>query len=140
MATVDQPNSTQVDCIALVESEIAAARQERRPTSRQTLANLVVKRTGMPPKEALAIVEAFCEEREPAVPEFLESEFVIGWLKVIAVLQAIVGLVFFYYAKRAHESNQPIWIYLMLGTILLGFAVLSWVKSLEREYDSSKKS
>ena len=95
MATANHPSGEKVDCLALVEQEIASAKEERRPTSRQALANLVQKRTGMPAKDAFAIVEAFCEEKEPALPEFLESEFVIGWLKVVAIGQAIVGIIFF---------------------------------------------
>jgi hypothetical protein len=136
MATVDHPSGNKVDCLAIVEQEIAAARQERRPMSRQALATLVQKRTGMPPKDAVAIVEAFCEEKEPHLPEFLESEFVIGWLKVIAVGNAIVGVVFFYFASKAHQRGEPIWIYLVLGTVFVGFAAFSWVKSLEKEVHS----
>ncbi len=133
METVNQPSKEKVDCLALVEEEIATARKERRPMSRQALATLVHKRTNMPLKDAVSIVEAFCDEKEPGVPEYLESEFVIGWLKVLAVLQVIVGGVFFYYASRAHQRAEPIWVYLVLGTVFVGVAVLSWVKSLEQE-------
>jgi hypothetical protein len=139
MATVNQPSKENIDCTALVEEEIAAARTERRPVSRQALANLVQKRTGMPPKDALAIVDAFCDEKEPALPVYLESEFVIGWLKVLAIGQAVVGIVFFYYASKAHQRGEPIWVYLMLGTVFIGIAALCWVQSLEREVRNRDK-
>ena len=103
--------------------------------SRQGLANLVQKRTGMPPKDATAIVGAFCDEKEPALPEFLESEFVIGWLKVIAFGLVIVGGVFYFYALKAHDHSNPVWPWLVLGTVFVGTAVFSWVKSLEKEFE-----
>lgn len=136
MATVNHPSGENVDCIALVQQEIASAREQRRPMSRQGLATLVQKRTGMPPKDALAIVAAFCDEKEPALPEYLESEFVIGWLKVVAVGLVVVGIVFFFYAQKAHSRGDAYWPYLLLGTVFVGTAVFSWVRSLEKEFET----
>jgi hypothetical protein len=106
--------------------------------SRQALAALVHRRTGMPLKEATVIVETFCEEKEPALPEYLQSEFAIGWLKVVAVGNVIVGGVFYFYANRAHEQHLPYWFFLAIGTVFVGLGVLSWVKSLESEAKQSK--
>jgi len=139
MATTNQPSEQNVDCLAIVQAEIEAARKEQRPMSRQALVNLVHRRTGMPLKDAAVIVEAFCDEKEPALPEYLASEFVVGWLKVLAVGQITVGVVFFYYASRAHERGEPIWIYMVLGTVFAGFAVLAWVQSLEKEVENKDK-
>ena len=133
MATVDKPSETPVDCLQLVIDEIEAARKEQRPMSRQALTSLVHKRTGMPLKEASSIVDAFCDEKEPALPEYLASEFAIGWLKVVAIGLVIVGGVFFFFVKRAHEQNQPFWPYLAIGALFVGLGVLSWVQSLEKE-------
>lgn len=135
MATIDHPSEGKAECIALVEQEIAAAREQRRPMSRQGLASLVQKRTGMPAKDALAIVAAFCDEKEPALPEFLESEFVIGWLKVVAGALVLLGGGFYWEAQEAHRRGNAYWPWIFLGTVFVLTAVFSWVKSLEKEVE-----
>lgn len=139
MSTADQLNEASTDTLELVEQEIKAARKEARPTSRQALTQIVHRRTGMPLKDAADLVDAFCNEREPGVPAYLASEFVIGWLKVVAIGNVVIGAVFFFYAARAFEKGQPIWPLLVAGVIFSGLALFSWVKSLEQEVEENKK-
>src|SRR5688500_10236048 len=80
MSTVTSKPRTE-DAISLIEGEICRADQERTPISRQTLAQLVNQKTGLPSADAVALVDEFCEERAPGVPYYLQEEFAIPYLK-----------------------------------------------------------
>lgn len=128
------------DLIDLIASEILSARLETRPTSRQELANIVNKRTGMPVSDAFEFVDRYCDENEPGVPGFLQEEFAIPYLKLLGVIFALGSLVIVYYAVKAYQAHHPnYWIIACSGVCVFGFGVLSWVKSLEREAEQGKK-
>jgi hypothetical protein len=128
------------DLIALVSQEILAARMATRPTSRQELANIVHERSGMPVSDAFEFVDRYCDEHEPGVPGFLQEEFAIPYLKVLAVFNAIVAIGLCYNGVRAYEAKSPHWwAVVSFGVLFFGFSALSWVKSLEREVERNRK-
>ncbi len=120
------------DAITLIQKEIAKAEFDCRPISRQMLAERVHTETGLPSADALSIVEQYCEEQAPAVPGYLQEEFAIPYLKVIAVLNVVVGVVVFWLGVNASRTGKPIWPYLCIGTIFCGLAAFAWVMSMER--------
>ena len=122
------------DAINVIERELVSAETDRRPISRQMLAESVHSETGMPASDAFALVEQYCEEKAPAVPGYLQEEFAIPYLKVIAVLNVIVGIVVFWLGVNAYRSpaKTPMWPYLCIGTIFCGLGAFAWVTSLER--------
>lgn len=140
MASTTDKNPDSPDLIALVSQEIRTARMETRPTSRQELANIVHQRAGMPMSEAFEFVDRYCDEHEPGVPGFLQEEFAIPYLKVLAVINAIIAIVLCYNGVESYKTKQhPWWAITSVGVIFFGLSALSWVKSLEREVERSKK-
>jgi hypothetical protein len=127
------------DLIDLISTEIHLAREETRPTSRQELAHIVNARTGMPLTDAFEFVDRYCDENEPGVPGYLQEEFAIPYLKVVAVFFAIVAMVLCYNGVSLYRTAHPWWIWVTIGVLFFGAAALSWVKSLEREWDFKKK-
>jgi len=112
--------------------ELKVAREELRPTSRRALALVISNRIGMPFKEALDIVDAYCDEKEPAVPTYLSSEFVIYWLKAVAVANVAIGIAGIWYGVKLMKAGQLAWPSLCLGTVFVGLGALAWVKSVEK--------
>jgi len=132
MSSTTKGPEDNVDLIQLIASEIKESREQYRPTSRQRLAELVQERTGMPHAEATALVDTYCEENEPGVPYYLQEEFAIPYLKVIAVLNVLCGIAACYYGVKVLKTSKPGWPWFCLGTTFCGLGALAWVKSLER--------
>ncbi|MEZ0325664.1 MAG: hypothetical protein ACAH95_07140 [Fimbriimonas sp.] len=120
------------DAISLIEREIARAEFDCRPISRQMLAETVHTETGLTTSDALALVEQYCEEKAPAVPGYLQEEFAVPYLKVIAILNVAVGVTIFWFGVNAFRSKAAVWPYLCVGTIFCGLGAFAWVVSLER--------
>ena len=121
------------DAIGLIEREISRAQFDCRPISRQMLAESVNTETGLPIADALALVEQYCEEKAPGVPGYLQEEFAVPYLKVIAVVNVIVGIgVMLFGVNSSRTSNAALWPYLCVGTIFCGLGAFAWVVSLER--------
>jgi len=139
MSSATRESSGSHDLKDLVASEIRKAREETRPTSRQQLADMVHARTGMPAAEAYSFVDTYCEEFEPGVPGYLQEEFAVPYLKVIAIFNVIIAIALCYYGVKIYRVNPKYWVYVSGGVVFLGFAALSWVKSLEREMDRARK-
>jgi hypothetical protein len=128
------------DAISLIEREIARSERERFPISRQMLADIVHAETGVAASDAWSLVEEYCDERAPAVPGYLQEEFAIPYLKVIAVLNAIAAVAVYWVGVNVYRSTgKPLWPYLCVGTIIMGLGALSWVKSLERYVERKAK-
>ncbi|HSI73610.1 MAG TPA: hypothetical protein VK934_10585 [Fimbriimonas sp.] len=127
------------DAITLIEREIARAEFERTPISRQMLADLVHEGTSMPLSDALPLVEEYCEERAAWVPGYLQEEFAIPYLKVLAIINVIIGVVVFWIGVNAYRSGKPVWPYLVAGTLVCGLGAWFWVVSLERYMERRKK-
>src|SRR6185312_12332335 len=99
--------------------------------SRQALADLIHRGTGMPHSDAVRLVDRYCDEHAPSVPHYLQEEFAIPYMKVLAILVAVVSIAVFYYSVVVYRSGKPNHYWLVAGTLLLGVACLFWVKSLE---------
>lgn len=123
------------DALEILSREVENSKKHHKPTSRHRLAELIVTETGMPFRDALEVTEAYCDKNAPAIPEYLMGEFAIFWLKVIAIIEAIGGLVVFYYSTVAWRTHAPMWPWLCFGTLLCGTSAFMWVKSLESEAD-----
>ena len=118
--------------VDIIQGEIQKARNDRRPTSRQMLAEIINERTGMPVAEALHIVDAYCEAEEPAIPYYLQEEFAIPYLKFVAIVIALVGIAFVWYGVMQQRLGKPAYVWYSLGTVVIGLGVFAWVQSLEK--------
>lgn len=140
MSSAIEESSEAADLVELIASEIRKAREDFRPTSRQQLADVVHARTGMPLADAFSLVDLYCDEHEPGVPGYLQEEFAVPYLKVLAVVNALIAVGLCYYGVTLYHTNKPYWIALCIGVLFFGLGALSWVKSLEREYNRQKKT
>jgi hypothetical protein len=126
-----------VSAETIISDSIAEAREKYTPISRRMIAHKLVSAKNLPYKEAIEIVDAYCDEHESAIPGYISSEFGIYWLKVIAVANVAIGIFFAYWGVRAFQSPRtfamPYWAWFVITTLFVGFAVLSWVQSVERE-------
>jgi hypothetical protein len=141
MSVNAQGKESGVDLVELIEKEISTARDERRPTSRQQLAEIVNERTGMPVPEALTLVDTYCDEKEPAIPYYLQDEFAIPWLKAVAVINVVIGVAFLWYGVKVLRTvpAKPGWPWFCIGTIFCGLGAFAWVQSLERFVERRRK-
>lgn len=139
MVPTTKDSEGSLDLVELVKGEIRLAREETRPTSRQQLADIVHRRTGMPFQEAFSFVERYCEEHEPGVPGYLQEEFAVPYLKVIAIINVAVGVGLIWNGVNVLKKQHPAWGWFCAGVLFCGLGVLSWVQSLEREILWRKK-
>ena len=116
----------------ILQQEIENAQQAFQPTSRRALALKLVQRTGVTFKDALDLVDEYCDDKAPAVPAYLASEFVIYWLKAVAVLNVAIGIFLAWTGVRWFQAHAISWPWFCAATIFCGLAALSWVKSIER--------
>ncbi len=120
------------DAISLIQQEVNDAESERRAISRQMLADMIHARVGIPHADAAVLVDQFCDERAPAVPHYLQEEFAIPYLKVVAVVNVLLGIGAFYWGIAVFQKTRDTpWPWLCFGTIFVGLGALAWVKSLE---------
>ena len=139
MSSAIEESTGSADLVELIASEIRKAREEFRPTSRQQLADFVHRNTGMPVAEALGFVDLYCDEHEPGVPGYLQEEFAVPYLKVLAIVNALIAVGLCYYGATIYRQGKPYWIPVCIGVLFLGLSALSWVKSVEREFSRQKK-
>jgi len=93
----------------------------------------------MPFNEAFAFVDTFCDENEPGVPGYLQEEFAVPYLKVVAVVNAAIGVFLIYRGVQVYRANQVSWGWYCAGVVFCGLAAFAWVQSLEREILWRKK-
>lgn len=139
MSSPTQGPETPATHLDIIQSEIKQARDDRRPTSRQQLAEIIRDRTGMPVNEALQIVDAYCEAEEPGIPFYLQDEFAIPYLKFIAIMIVLGGIAFIYYGVTVQRSGKPAHVWYSLGTVTMGLGVFAWVQSLEKYVERRRK-
>lgn len=139
MATTSPGGKGAKDPSELISDEIARSRREATPTSRQALAELIHDRIGTPVHEALQIVDAYCEDKEPGIPYYLQEEIAIPYLKFVAALFIIAAIGFFWYGVGVWRMRQPAHVWFSLGTVIAGLGVFAWVQSLEKYAERRRK-
>jgi hypothetical protein len=128
----------EVDHVQIVREKYDACRQNLVATSRTRLAKHLTQACGIPHKQALEIVDDYCEAESVAIPTYLSKDFSVGWLKVVAVVNVVLAGVCLWYGRILHlQKIQPYGLW-CIGACLCGLAVLSWVKSLEQEVANAK--
>lgn len=120
-----------------IHERIDQARKKYEPISRRMIALQLGKARGVAFKEALDIVDAYCDEKEPAVPGYVSGEFRIYWLKAVAVAVAALGVAVLWYGTNLFNAKGPAWIPFCIGTVIVGLGALAWVKSLQSEGGNS---
>jgi len=133
MSTVTTTVSDDASVEEILQADIRLARNELRPISRRQLALQLVHRKAIPFKEAMDLVDAYCDEKESAVPTYVSSEFGLFWLKVVAVAWVAIGIGVVYYGVRLQQTGKLAWPWYVGATLTCGFAALCWVKSIEGE-------
>lgn len=118
----------------MIDSAIKKAREELTPISRRMLALMISQKKSLPFKEAMDIVDEYCDEHAPAVPGYVSSEFIIYWLKAVAVFFVLIGLGIVFWGVSVFRVRGVAWPHFAGGTIVIGLGALAWVKSLEREF------
>jgi hypothetical protein len=76
----------------VIFDRLMAARAENRPVSRHMLSQMLHESKGLPPKEAFALVDTYCETEAPSTPEYLSTEFMVPYLKWSAAVSAVLAV------------------------------------------------
>lgn len=111
-------------------NEIANARHEARPVSRLSLTRLLQSELGVNPHDAERFVDRYCDEKEPAIPTYLSTEFGVPYLKVVAVLNVLLAIGFFVVTLKFQRPGLSVWPGIILGTLFLIGAAVMWLQSL----------
>lgn len=92
--------------------------------------------TGMPPKDAFAVVEVYCETEAPSTPEYLDKEFVVTYFKGAAVMMAMIALTIMAFSASKVMHGQRAWTWgFAVGAVFLLMSLSGWIKSLFREFN-----
>lgn len=127
------PSTTVTTTEQFIQERIDAARKQYEPISRRMIALQLGKARGVAFKEALDLVDAYCDEKDPAVPGYVSGEFRIYWLKAVAVFVVALGVGVLWYGTNMFNAKGPAWIPFCIGTVVVGLGALAWVKSLQSE-------
>ena len=134
MPSLDEVQSPRDRAIDRVANEIAIAERDRVPTSRQKLSHLVATEFRLPPAEATTLVDEYCDDKAPGVPYYLKEEFESPFLKVMAVVNSILGIaVIWYGASVWHKGGKTTWPWFLLGAVLVACAGYCWFKTVQQE-------
>ncbi len=119
----------------VIFEEIMAARKDNRPVSRHMLSQKLHESKGLPPKQAFALVEVYCETEAPSTPEYLDKEFMVPYLKAWAITMAVLSVLVMWFSASKVMHGQRVWMWgFAAGTLLIGMSLSGWIKSLWREY------
>src|SRR5690242_12012810 len=113
----------------MVFEQIMAARAENRAVSRHMLSQQLHASAGLSPKEAFAVVETYCDNEAPIIPEYLGNEFIVSYLKTMALIFAGVSIVVMLFSaikwlNGDHRFEWGFWI----SAVILAFSGTGWVK------------
>jgi hypothetical protein len=134
MPILDEGQSPKDRAIERIAHEIAKAEYDRVPTSRQRLAQLVFAEFKIPVAEATKLVDEYCDEKAPGVPYYLKEEFESPFLKVMAVINSVLGIAFVWYGSTVwHRVSKGSWPYFVVGAIFVGLASYCWFKTIQKE-------
>ncbi len=110
--------------------ELEDAKERQRAVSRLSLAKKLSETRDIPMKDALAMVDAFCEREQRYLPEYLKSEFLIGWMKVVAIFLAIASFGVIVAAIHLADPGFRLGLGIMGGLLIMVAAGALWVRSL----------
>ena len=133
MPNFDEGSTPRDKAIELIATEIAKADFDRIPTSRQRLGQQVTAKLGFPPGEAYRLVDEYCDDKAPGVPHYLQDEFATPYLKVLAVVNSILGIVSAYWAAHTWQSGKTSWPWFITTALLVGFAGYAFFKIVQKE-------
>ena len=133
MPNFDDGTTPRDKAVELIATEIAKADFDRIPTSRQKLGQLVSTKFTIPPSEAYRIVDEYCDEKAPGVPHYLQDEFATPYLKVLAVVNSLLGIGTAWWAAHSWKAGKTSWPWFLLTAFLVGFAGYAFFKVVQRE-------
>jgi len=118
----------------IVFEEIMSARAENRAVSRHMLSQQLHESHGISPKEAFAVVETYCDNEAPIIPEYLGNEFIVSYLKTMALIFAAASILVMLFSavKWLNGDHRFLWGFLVSAGIL-AMSTTGWIKSLLRE-------
>ena len=135
-----EATTERIEPVEIIREQYDACRQNLVVTSRNRLAKHLTAVRGTPHKEAIEIVDRYCDEENVAIPMYLSSEFAVGWLKVVSVANVAFACVWLWYGRTLHlQKIHPYGLW-CLGVIFCGLGVLFWVKSVELEAKNAKEN
>lgn len=139
MNPVIDEGAVSIDHLEIVRSEYEATRQAFVPISRNSLARHLTDKTGIPYKTALEVVDAYCEQNNLPVPDYLSREFNVGWNKIAAVVCApiVVGLV--WYGRNQYEEHRQYLLPFGAAVLVLGVGVFLWMLSFAAEAKNKRE-
>ena len=132
MPNFEEASTPRDKAIALISVEIARAENDRAPTSRQRLTQLVITTLHMPPRDATQIVDSYCDTDAPSVPHYLQEEFTNPYLWIMASINTILGIGCLLWAANRWQSRQPSGILFILAAVLILAACLAWFKTVQQ--------
>lgn len=142
MSIVVQDSTSLQPVEEIIQGEVTKAREAYKPISRRMIALALAEKRKIQMKEAMDLVDEYCDEHEPAIPGYISSEFGIYYLKVVAIANVGIGIFLCYLGVQAFKNPRapglPSYAWFVLGTLFVGFAALCWVKSVERALGGPK--
>lgn len=119
----------------IIFEELMAARAANRPVSRHMLSQKLHESKGLPPKQAFALVEVYCETEAPSTPEYLDKEFMVPYLKAMAITMAVLSVLVMWFSAAEVMGGKRIWMWgFAAGAVLILMSLSGWIKSLWREF------
>ncbi len=133
MSSLDEAQTPQERAKARVAQEIARAEYDRVPTSRQKLSQLVAAEFKIPLPDATNLVDEYCDDQAPGVPYYLKDEFESPFLKVMAVVNSILGIFVLWRGANLWRLQKTSWPWFVVGAFLVGCAGYCWFKTIQQE-------
>jgi hypothetical protein len=133
MPSLEEGQTPKDRAVERVAQEIAIAERDRIPTSRQMLTQLVTTNFGIPQADAANLVDEYCDENAPGVPVYLQDELESPFLKVMAVLNSVLGIAALWNGSRIWHMQGKSWPWFIFGAIFVGAAGYAWFKTIQRE-------
>lgn len=133
MPDLEEGQSPKEQAVERIAQEIGKAEMDRLPMSRQKLVHLVFAEFKIPMPEATLIVDEYCDENAPAVPFYLKDEFEFPFLKLMAVVNSLLGVGFVYWGSHVWRMQRPSWPWFVFGAFFVACAGYSWFKTIQQE-------
>lgn len=102
----------------LLGNEIAKARTEVRPISRLTLTKLLQSTYALHLHDAERYVDEYCDDKAPAVPTFLSTEFGVPYLKIVGIAQVVLAVMVVLFPVVFPRADLTLWPAAIIGAAL----------------------